>query len=498
MMIREKKNSIIPLNFFFELLTLTLTFVAFFIVNFSRIGSESYLLLTFKGLFLALFLILTPFTISNLLKYNSKFIFVYSKSFIFFICLFLVFLFGLIKEMLNIDFIYFIYLFSLISTTYYFYKIFFNNNFKDNIKFFNLCLYVGIFLLISIFFVIAYYSNNYFNPLFLEKISSGSYSHRDSVWQSAISAMFKTYTVPSIGLDGIIYLNYHFFSHILFSQFSSLIGISSIEFYSLFVPILIIPIFVLLFLFCIENLIILYNIIQNEIFVNISPYFFLLVLVLFSFPFPYHILPEHYHYLMSQTYLVGLTMFFLFFSTMISFVISFKKEKFYKIDSFLFIFLTSLFLILIAYSKISVAFVFYIIFGYFYLRIKLYKYTFINISLIFIILASFVILFDIIIPLSRDYPSNSWQSTYLESLKNYFFYIYPSICFILYKFFYYLKFRKLKNIIFLKKQYEIELLIILLIVLFFIPYQYFKGIQIFVAYIFILSNYNKILELLLK
>ena len=173
----------------------------FFIVNLSRIGSESYLLLTFKGLFVSLFLILTPFTVSNLLKYYNKFIFVYSKSFIFLICLSLVFLFGWIKEMLNINLIYLIYLISLISIIYYFYKIF--SIYKESIKLFNLFLYFCIFVLIGIFFVIGYYSNNYFNPLFLEKIASGSYSHRDSVWQSAILGMFKTYNVPSIGLDGI-------------------------------------------------------------------------------------------------------------------------------------------------------------------------------------------------------------------------------------------------------------------------------------------------------
>ena len=49
-----------------------------------------------------------------------------------------------------------------------------------------------------------------------EKVVLGAWAHRDAVWHATLSGIFKTYSVSSTGLDGLISFKYHNFSNINF------------------------------------------------------------------------------------------------------------------------------------------------------------------------------------------------------------------------------------------------------------------------------------------
>ena len=114
----------------------------------------------------------------------------------------------------------------------------------------------------------------------------------------------------------------------------------------------------------------------------------------------------------------------------------------------------------------------------------------------YILLASLIYIFmDLIIPLFNDYPSNDWKNE-----KNYIYFIYPSILFIILKL---ISFKKKGNFNFInffkqKSFLDCEILILLMISLYLVPYHYFKGIQVFIAYFFLLIHYSDIKSIILN
>ena len=77
--------------------------------------------------------------------------------------------------------------------------------------------------------------------------------NRDALWFATIAGMFKTYNVSSNGLDGLVPLYYHVLSYYVAGSLSSLIGINTITFYHVAYPILIIPISLLAFIYCVKQ-----------------------------------------------------------------------------------------------------------------------------------------------------------------------------------------------------------------------------------------------------
>ena len=78
------------------------------------------------------------------------------------------------------------------------------------------------------------------------------------------------------------------------------------------------------------------------------------------------------------------------------------------------------------------------------------------------------------------------------SLVSYIPYILPSLIYILLKLYACKKINKknIKNMLYNKELLDVEILIMLIIVLFPLTMQYFKGIQIHLAYILLMSHYN--------
>lgn len=102
-----------------------------------------------------------------------------------------------------------------------------------------------------------------------------------------------------------------------------------------------------------------------------------------------------------------------------------------------------------------------------------------------------VLIIYLLIINTETFLNNPHQVSSSEiSLPQYIFYILPSLTFIVFKL-YFGKIKSIQNLIDKIKTREIldvEVLFLLIIVLFPLPFQYFKGIQIYLAYILILSH----------
>jgi hypothetical protein len=83
-------------------------------------------------------------------------------------------------------------------------------------------------------------------PLFMESLST----HADFLWpidtlfHTSIANMIRTYGVPSVGLNGIPFMNYHFGSHWIMAQWSSLLDVATIKCYLIVFPIVVLPLIV--------------------------------------------------------------------------------------------------------------------------------------------------------------------------------------------------------------------------------------------------------------
>ena len=485
------KKNYIGLN---EVLCITISLLSVSFILLLRSGYELYIEILLNSLILIFFFIFSPLVFSAQFSHFRLNSFLYSKPSILFICLIFIFILGWIRENFDFNLFFIIYAISI----YCIYHLYQNNDFNLNLKF--LFIYLFLFLLISIFFFTAYYSNNYFDPLFIEKTATGAFSHRDSFLHTAISGMFKTYNISSIGVDDLISIDYHTFSHIFFAIISSLIGSNTIIFYSCIIPIVVIPLLVLTFLYCIESLNLVYVKIMNNSKLIYDQYFYILFLILFASPISMSLSPYDYSYLCSQSFLFGLIISFLIISISTIYLLNINLNKSYFSENFYF---TLIFLILftcLSYSKISFTFTLLVAMAYFYFRLNLYKMLSVNSLFLFIAIISFYTLYDLVLPMLNTNPSNNWKTSYVELTKTYIYYIYPSLLIIFFQLLNYkfIKKIKLKKYFYDKKFIDVEILIILMIVLYFVPYDYFKQIQLFIAYLIILTNYIEIKKIINK
>lgn len=91
-------------------------------------------------------------------------------------------------------------------------------------------------LLTAIYFAAALWGGKCHNPLYFEKIALGE-AHIDLMYHAGISNLMNTHGFATTGLDGNVYLPYHWASHFVAGRFSDLLHIAPVKFYnfSLFV-----------------------------------------------------------------------------------------------------------------------------------------------------------------------------------------------------------------------------------------------------------------------
>ena len=219
-----------------------------------------------------------------------------------------------------------------------------------------------------------------------------------------------------------------------------------------------------------------------------------MIFIFFAIPFPvdYNFLPEIYHYLYSHTYTFSLIFLFIIiniFFTGLEYIKLNKKDHFYYLIPF-FIFILS---ICCSLSKISFFYVLTISIFFVFFRLNLYRYFYFNLLFIFWILFGLLIYFNLILYFDgQDIFNEEIVNIPNYSIKDNIVFSFFSIFFIFLKLFA-LKIKNFKIFIdYLRKNkiMDIEVLFLIMIALYIVPYQYFKGIQVFLSFIFIIANFN--------
>jgi len=482
MIIKDKSFCQIEIFIFF------IATIAASTIYFSRIGFTNDISIILKSLLLVFIVIFLPAIIIK----DKEFFFL--KPIISFIIIVLLILYGFTKIIYQFDISFFFYFFGFLLFIYFSIFIFFTKKITyKNIFFLLICSFF------SIFIVSAYYGNDYTHPLMMEKIMNGSWAHRDIVFHSSISGMFKTYLYGGTGVDGFVPHYYHKLSHFIIATFSEILNTNTLIFYSIVYPILIIPFFFLFFI---------YSAIEASKYFSFKERFkktsekdnitWFIVFIFFALPFNRYYLSEHYQYIQSQTYTIGLLLLFFIINLIFIYIKINNSKNNIKINLFnikisdLLIFFILFLCVSACYAKISVSYVITIFSFYFFIRLKLFKtklyWCVILVWICFLLYFYFSLLRNFGGRDLFDREADVENYTFTDE----FFYSYISIFFIIMKIFS-LKIFTIKKLINSIKNMEIldiEFLSILMIALYFTPFQYFKGIQLYIAYIFIIANLN--------
>ena len=363
--------------------------------------------------------------------------------------------------------------------------------------------FIFLFSIVFSFLITSvYYNSQYVHPLMIEKIINGSWAHRDTMYHASIAGIFKTYFFIGTGLDGFVPHYYHTLSHSVFGLFSILIDISSLDFYSIVFPILITPIFFMFFLYSVLEVSKFYSKINNfEPLEEKNILLWLSLYIFFALPINIDFLPEKYQYLESQSYALALTILFLILNVFFYYI----NNKFNfidkKINLFCFYFFPSiifLLAILASYSKVSFVYLFTIIGFYLFIRLKLFKFNFFLLLIFLWLLYNIYLYFNLLslfdgreIHIEETYTIDHALS-HSYSFKDEFFFLYLSIAYIFLKLIS-LKIFTLKSIIeniVNRKILDLELLFLIILSLYIVPFQYFKGIQLYLSYILIIAHLN--------
>lgn len=99
---------------------------------------------------------------------------------------------------------------------------------------------VGV-VIFSLWSASTYYGGR--DPLFLERLMVTGETTIDTLFHASILNMIKTYGVVSTGVDGLVFVAYHFGSHWLFAQLSTLLRIDAISFYLIGFQVVFVPLF---------------------------------------------------------------------------------------------------------------------------------------------------------------------------------------------------------------------------------------------------------------
>ena len=220
----------------------------------------------------------------------------------------------------------------------------------------------------------------------------------DQFMHASIMNMIKTYDVPSLGVNGLIYLPYHYGSHWIFAQISKVLEIDGIKFYQVAFP----AIFITLFFKTILSLSIYIRIyylnkLKDQIlrtdvvywfiffiyFINIIPYNLFQAIVPWWHKIP--ILFNSESYLLSLIILGGTIVTFLTASDPLS-----NNNRSIRPNL---LFCLSIPIIILAMSiiKISTGLILLITILYFLIRLRLYKFSLVNIIFLLSVLAYYFV-----------------------------------------------------------------------------------------------------------
>lgn len=121
----------------------------------------------------------------------------------------------------------------------------------SKIYWFVLCLFFC--TVIGLRFTFIVWGSSYLSPVYEAQYIAGR-AHIDTLFQAAVSNMLMIFNTPSIGVEGLVVLKYHFGSHWLIGFVGKIFNLGAFEAYHLLYPVLILPIWLGLFLTLTESI----------------------------------------------------------------------------------------------------------------------------------------------------------------------------------------------------------------------------------------------------
>lgn len=302
-------------------------------------------------------------------------------------------------------------------------------------EFFKTLLYA---LFISSWIIGVLWGTHILSPLFLEEIAFGN-PYTDTLFHVNISSMISTYLIPSTGLEGLVNLNYHWGSHLIFAELAKLIKLHPLFFYNLAYPVIFAPLFL-------KSILELLVVVRRQIGAGVHSYFklylvlFLSLAGIFTTVFLERIGLSNFSIFVSESYLVGMTFLFIFLGAIVTFWRKYNEES--KVSQSLFsILFLPLTIVVASFTKSALGYLLLGTYVYIFLRFRLYRQIPAIISLGLSLLfgglvyqltftegTSAVVFFDFI---------NHWVS---PDLKYYFWFLYYFMAWL----FVILRFRQLK------------------------------------------------------
>lgn len=367
------------------------------------------------------------------------------------------------------------------------------------------------FLFFSLWLVCLYWGFEYYSPLFREKIISGAYAHRDTLFHGDISSMIGTYGIPSTALDGLARLHYHTFSHRIYAPLSYLMGVDTITFYNMGLPILMVPLFFfsfLLFVREVDNF--LGTHLPDHVSIdesNIRYWLLFGILFIHMIPYPiryrFHHVGPNYSYILSPSYMMALTLTFLSLGVVFARINRGRdRASESKGDCLLFIlFLPAMYLV-VSMTKLSFAYLTGLLYLFLFFRLRLYKNRIHILSATAFFLAACILYWtEIRHMLTGEYygvgQNVQWPLLrffdYLFDSAAALFYIGVRIWIIRIR-----SVRDLREILRNRSALDVEILSFLVFVSFFPNYPYFQDFQNFMAYALILANFSNLYPLLFR
>lgn len=263
---------------------------------------------------------------------------------------------------------------------------------------------------------------HYLKPYLLEGWACGT-DKIDTLFHIAIGQMIKTYGVPTTGLDGIPFMDYHWGSHWLFAQLSNFLNLPVIVVYQLCFPAIIAP---LLFRTFISFVFEVKQYIKAEPESRRLNFFFWIVFlaVFIGFFKSYSALNSWAQYssggtgstlfmLLSESYTVSIVVMMMILAVCLNFWMN--RQALTKPEKIVFLFvLLPLLLALLGWVKISTLFVVCCLIGYLFLRLKMFHNRMLGLSLVALFITS-LWTFKIVFEPREAHGSVSWFYFY----KNY-------------------------------------------------------------------------------
>ena len=147
-----------------------------------------------------------------------------------------------------------------------------------------------------------------------EMVAANGKAHLDTLFHSSIAGMIKNYNIAGTGLEGIINIKYHTFSHLLLAGFSNLTDVSILQIYGSIPYIFFIPILVCCLSFATVE------IFRMQCANTIKPLLFIITGLLIGLPLLFWGQMLWDSYFVSESYLVSLPI------LVLSLPMLFKKE----------------------------------------------------------------------------------------------------------------------------------------------------------------------------